>query len=259
MLGCGGGERVGERGGAIGADAEIADGAAEAAQERRQHDAVGVVNRAGSQPVARLAHLIAGRHQRDPQRPAYRERRVAERGGEAEIGGRQAAAGGERNAAARDILAGMAAVGARLDTGREPDAVAVDDAILLHHHRVGALGHRRAGKDADRLAAPSRATERVAGGRPTGDRQHRLAVGQEVGVEDRVAVDGAVGIGRHVDFSDKIAREDAAGCRRERDGLFRDNGNDTLPDQRERGIDTEQRAAESKTVVAQLRHQPSPK
>ena len=41
--------------------AEIADAASQPAQQRRQHDSVGVVNRAGRERRTRLAHLVAGR------------------------------------------------------------------------------------------------------------------------------------------------------------------------------------------------------
>ena len=152
----------------------------------------------------------------------------------------------------------MAAVGALLDAGLDPHLAAVDDAILLHHHGVGALGHRRAGEDADRLAARDRPPERMPGGGPPADRQHGVAVRQQVGMRQREAVDGAVGMRRHVDAGDQVARQDAAGRGGERHRLGVDDGGDALLDQRQCRVDAEQRAAKGKAIVAELRHQHEP-
>ncbi len=64
-----------------------------------------------------------------------------------------------------------------------------------------------------RIASPrrGRAAERMAGRRPAGNRQDRLAIGQQIGMDEREAVDGAVGVRRHIDLGDEIAREDAPG------------------------------------------------
>ncbi len=153
----------------------------------------------------------------------------------------------------------MAAVGAFPDAGSEPHLALFDDAILLHHHRVETVGHRRAGEDADRLAASGRAAERVPGRSPPGDRQYRVAIGQQIGMRDRVAVDRAVGMRRHIDRRHQIMGENPAARLGERRHLL---GNDRLYpllDQSERRIDTEQLAAKGKAILAQLRHHASPK
>ena len=71
---------------------------------------------------------------------------------------------------------------------------------------------------------------------------------------DRETVDGAVGVRRHVDAGDQIPRQDAPGSSGKRQGLGLDDRRDPLLDQRERGVHAEQRAAERKAIVAQLRH-----
>ena len=58
------GERIDQRSGAIGLDTEVGHGAADPAQQCRQHDPVGIVDRARWQRHTRLAHLISGRKQR---------------------------------------------------------------------------------------------------------------------------------------------------------------------------------------------------
>ncbi len=184
---------------------------------------------------------------------------MSERRGEAEIGWPEPPPGGQGDAALRDILAGMASVGAFLDAGFEPHPPVGEDAILLHHHRVGAVRHRSAGEDADRFAALYRSPERVSGGGAAGHRQHRVPVREQVGVGDREAIDGAVGVRRHVDAGDQVARQNAPASSGKRHGLGLDDRRDPLLDQRQRRVHAEQRAAERKAIVTQLRHRPRPR
>ena len=76
-----------------------------------------------------------------------------------------------------------------------------------------------------RIASPRahRPAERVAGGGAAGHRQYRLPVRQQVGMGDREAVDGAVGVRRHVDAGDQVARQDAPGSGGKRHGLRLDD------------------------------------
>ena len=54
------------------------------------------------------------------------------------------------------ILAGVAAVGAALQTRRNDHRIALDAGVLLHKHGIGAGRHRRAGENADRFAGAER-------------------------------------------------------------------------------------------------------
>ena len=119
------------------------------------------------------------------------------------------------------------------------DLVAGERAVLLHHHRVGAVRHRRAGEDADRLATFDRAAERVTGGGAARHWQHRVAVRQQIGMGDRVAVDRAVGMRRHVDVGDKVARQNAPRRLGERRDFLADDRLHPLDDQRQRRVDAQ--------------------
>ena len=183
---------------------------------------------------------------------------MAQRRGEPEIGRLQPASGGKRDRAPLDILAGMAAVGAFFKAGLHRHPAIREDAILLHHHRVGARGHRRAGKDADRLAAFDVADERMPRRGAPGHRQHRVAVGLQIGMGDGIAVDRAVGVRRQIHTGDEILRQNAACGLSERHGLRLDHRCHPLGDQRQGGVDAQQRPAKGKAIVAQLRHQSGP-
>ena len=97
------------------------------------------------------------------------------------------------------------------------------------------------------------------GGGAPGDRQYRVAVGQQIGMSYGIAVDRAVGVRRHVDLGDQVAGENAAARSGKRHDLLADDRRYPLVDQRERRVDAEQRAAEGKAILAQLRHDPSPR
>ena len=176
MVGACGGEGVGECRLAVGTDAEIADSTTKAAEQCGQHDAVRVIDRAGGERGSRVADFVPGRQQCHAQRTKRAYFSVAESGGEAEIRGTQPQPGRERGLAFRNIFPGVTAVGALLDSGPEADALVLEGAILLHHHGIGAIRHRRTGKDPDRLAAPGAAAERMARRRPSGDRKHGLLI-----------------------------------------------------------------------------------
>ena len=78
-------------------DAEIGHGAAKPAQERRQQEAVRVVERRGPEGGAGFDDLVARREQRDAQRRVHLDRVEAESGEERDVARRQAAAGPKRN------------------------------------------------------------------------------------------------------------------------------------------------------------------
>ncbi len=184
---------------------------------------------------------------------------MAERREQTEIGRRETAPPADGKGVFRDILAGMTPVRALPDTGFEPHLAALDEGILLHHHRIGALRHRRPGEDANSLAAFNGTLKGMAGGGAAANRQHRLTLGRQISVHDRESVDGAIGVRRQVESGDAIGSEDAASALGDRHRLDLDDGGNALGDQRQRGIDAEELAAEGKAVIAQLCHAPNPR
>ncbi len=98
----------------------------------------------------------------------------------------------------------------------------------------------------------------MAGGGPPADRQDRVAIGQQVGMGERVAVDRAVRVWRQVHRRDDVAGEDAADRRRQRRRLGPDHGGDPLIDPRQCRCDGQQIVAKGKAVVGELGHHARP-
>ena len=159
----------------------------------------------GGQRLAGHHQLVAGGEQRHPQAAEHRQRGAAHRGGEAEHLRAEALAGGEHHRAAGDVLAGATDPFARAGKVVDEHAVAVEAAELLHHHRVGALGDRRAGEDAGGGARRQRMAD-AAGRDALGDHQPR-ASGGHVGTAQRIAVHRRVVEGRYVEAGDLVDRE----------------------------------------------------
>ena len=67
--------------------------------------------------------------------------------------------------------------------------LAFDAHVLLHEHRIGAVRHRRAGENADRLARFERDVRALAGGQAAGDLELGIGVGGQIGMAHGVAVD----------------------------------------------------------------------
>ena len=182
------------------------------------------------------------------------ELRATDGGGEPDILGTKPPALAEHHRASLDVLAGMAPVGAALDSGRNHDAVAFAGAVLLHQHRVGAGRHRRAGEDADRLSARRRPVRALPGRDPPAHGQPGIAVPVEVVEIDRVAVDRRVVVRRNRERRRQIGGEDPAARPPQRNGLAAGDDIEPLREQRERLAGGHQRAAEGEAVVGELRH-----
>jgi len=179
---------------------------------------------------------------------------MAKGSAEAEIWRTQPPPRRKRNLACGDILAGVTAVRPPPDPGPDEDASGREGAILLHHYGIGTFRHRRTRKNADRFAAPHGPIERVARGRPPGDRHEGVAIGGQIGVSDRIAIDRAVVVRRQVHRGDDVVREDAPGGRLQRHHLSLDDRRDARLDLGERARDGQQVTAEGEAVVAQLGH-----
>ncbi len=87
-----------------------------------------------------------------------------------------------------EILPGRADVRALFQPVAKGDPIALPRDILLQDHPVGAVGHRRAGEDAHRLAGADGAGKALSGRGFTDDVQNRA--GTVVGLADRVAIHG---------------------------------------------------------------------
>ena len=107
-----------------------------------------------------------------------------------------------------------------------------------------------------RIASP--ATERTgrgaSGGDAVDDREPRVARGGEIGMAHGIAVDRRIVERRQVDRRDDIARDHAAARGGERHALGLGHRRDALGDQPLHLGDRQQRAAERKAVVGELRH-----
>src|SRR5438128_9032119 len=104
-------ERVANRRGAIGLNAEIGCGAAEPAQQSGDDVTIGVVDRAVRQGRPGLAKLVAGREDGDAQTAKDNEVRETERCGETELLRTQPPAGTDDGGACGNVFAGAAPVG----------------------------------------------------------------------------------------------------------------------------------------------------
>ncbi len=235
-------------------DAEIRHLRAEPREQGREQHAVRIVDAAGTEGLARLGEFVAGREHRDPQAAAHRERGVSGGGGEREGRGREALARRDHLGAPRDVLARRAAVGAALEAGGQADALAREPHILLHEHRVGPGRHRRPGKDPHRRARRGKTRGRSAGGEAPAHRQHRLALGAEVGEAHRVAIHRGIGEGRQVEPGAQGLGGDAPVRAPQRHGLDAGDHRHPLGDQGGGRLHREQRPAEGEAIVRELRH-----
>jgi hypothetical protein len=258
------GRSLGKRGGhgvsAIRQDAEIGDRAAETRQRRVQREAVAVIDLQRRKGRAGRSELVAGREQRDAQPRAHGEAVPPKRRRQADILRAQQTPGRQGERAPRHVLARRARIRPALEPRAQPHAaVGQRLGILLHHHRVRTLGHRRAGEDADRLARADRTAERLTGGHTGTDGEDRVPIGREIGVAHGVAVHGAVGEGRQIGRGDQVLGEDAPDRLMQRRAFDGRDRAEPCTQLGKRVVHRHERAAEGETVVRELRHAISPR
>ena len=125
---------------------------------------------------------------------------MAERGEQTDLRGSKGPARLEHAIAGVDVFAARSNIGAALDGSGDADTVVGRFHIFLRDHRVAALGHRRSGEDAHRLARPQHVVGCGAGLDPGdhGERDGR-----------RGGVDSAHGVTVHRRIRPR--RDDAAG------------------------------------------------
>jgi hypothetical protein len=114
--------------------------------------------------LARLTQLVASGKQRDRKAASHRHRSLAKRCQQPKLGRPEPPTGRERHAAGGDILTGNPPVGTALDAWTDEHGGPVGAAIFLHDHRVGAVGHDRAGEDAGRSTGGQPVSGGMAGG-----------------------------------------------------------------------------------------------
>ena len=159
-------------------------------------------------------------------------------------------AGGQRNRPCPQIFAGKPPIGAALQAWRHDDAAAVDAAILLHEYGIGARRHRRAGKDADRLAGLTRMRRGMTGGDAIDDGEALVALGRKIVAAHRVTVDGGIIERRHIDRRDDIFGEHAAQRFAQRHGLAAVDRRHPLGNQALGFSNRKQRAVKGEAIVA---------
>ena len=172
--------------------------------------AVAVIDLAGRQRRADRRQFVAGREEGDAQPAPDRHLDDAERGDQPQFGRTDALAGGQRNGAARQVLAGAPGVLAFFLAGGNDDGAVLDARHLLYHHGIRPGRQDSAGHDAHRLPLADQPGEGVAGEGAADHLQARFAVAGEAVAADRVAVHRRVVVRRHVVRGDDVGGEDAA-------------------------------------------------
>ncbi len=128
--------------------------------------------------------------------------------------------------------------------------------VLLHEHGVGAGRHRRAGEDArSPRCAPSGAAAALPAVRRPVTREPRFALGIEIAVAHRVAVDRGVVERRQVERRDHVRGQHPSARRREAHRLCFAHRLHALGDHPLHVRDRQQRPREREAVVGELRHQ----
>lgn len=151
-----------------------------------------------------VSDLVAGREDGDPEFLVDRKLLKADRCRQADFLRPQLPPFFNDCRALADVFTGASAVGAFLDPRLDRHGAVRFDGVFLHDHRIGRFGHGSAGKDLKGFAARSRPLERMARRDPAVYRKLSGGVGIEVGVEDRVAVDGRVIVGRHIHWRHEV-------------------------------------------------------
>jgi hypothetical protein len=197
----------------VGHDAEIGDFASQPFEQRAQEETVGVVDRAGPHALGRhLAghhELVARGEQRDARAARHFELRGADAGRQPQRCRREALATREHERAACHVFAAAANPVTEPRRGLESHHVLAGRfGVFLHHDRIRACRHRRAGEDARDRSALQRL------GCGTG--RHALAHAQHrawgnLRAAHGIAVHRTVVVRRYLQLRNEVLHEYAAG------------------------------------------------
>ncbi len=170
---------------------------------------VGVVDAAGGQRLADGDELVACREERDAGTARAGQGRGPGGGGDPERGGAEHGAGDDRDGPCAQVLAGASDVVARAHRGVDGHQVVTHGGRAFdHHHGIGTVRHRRAGRDPDGLAVGEGRGRRTSRARLADDRE--LTSGRARG--HGVPVHRAVAKRRDVVQGDDVAGDHAAQC-----------------------------------------------
>ena len=166
----------------------------------------------------------------------------------------QHGAGGQNDAAGRNVLARETAIGAELQPFRHRYAVAFDSHVLLHENSVCALWHCRTGEDANGFARPERQTFLRAGRETAGNQKRCIPVRPQIRMPHRIAIDGGIVERRQIDRGFYIVSYDATARTMQRHAFDFRNRCDPLADEPLHIVEPQQRTGKGEAVVGELRH-----
>ena len=227
---------------------------AEPLQQSVQQIAVGVVDGGAAARGSRLDHFVAGGEDCHFKPPPHLDVRDAERGGERDVLRFQHGAGRQHDMTGGHVFAGQPAIRPKFQPLGHGDAIALRGHVLLHEHRIGALGHRRAGENADGFAGFQRLLRACAGGQAASDDERRVAVAFEISMAHGVTIDRGIVERRQIDRRLDVIGGDAAVRGVQRQPFSFGDRRDALADQPFHVLERQQRTGKGETVVGQLRH-----
>ena len=188
----------------VGDDAQIQHFAAQPAQQRVEHEAVGVVDAPGRQGLAGHDQFVTGEEAGHARTTMYLQRGRADGGGQTNGSRSEASAFGQHGAAGGDVLGAAAHPGARCGLHPEAHTGALATCqgqasfhFLLHHHGVSAGRQGRTGEDA-RHGAGLKRLALMAGRNALRDRKHLVRIGGQVGGAHGVAIHLGIVPGRDI-------------------------------------------------------------
>jgi hypothetical protein len=231
-------------------DAEIHDLDRQMAQQRPQHEAVGIEHAAHWQGVTGLAEFVAAGEQRHAQVPEDGQLSQPEFCRDPDMLRLEHEPGPEQRLPGPDVLTGTAAVGEGAERLLEGHAGRRGLDLLVHRHRVGALGHHRPGQDLYRVAGRDRCRRRVTGrGPPWCQIEADRPCGGLARRRKGVAVDRGIVEGRHGPRTHQRPRQHPARGIAERNMLGADDRHDAAAQQGQRLGNADMAAAEIEAVA----------
>ena len=212
------GKRLNSRSALVGHDAQVRHITSQTPQQGHQEQPVGVVNRARRHVCGRAGawhhQLVTSRKQSHARTPHHLQAVHAHTSRLPQLRRPQAGSSGQHHSTARHVFTRAANPLAGLRQGVDADlrgrAIGGVDkgAILLHQHRVGTGGQRRAGEDARQRAGRQRLRGH-ARGNALALGQHRARM-RHIGAAQGVTIHGTVVLRRHMQGGHHVLREHAA-------------------------------------------------